>query len=338
MTAPSTPSPSHVPVLVREVVEALAPMKGDVIIDGTYGAGGYSRAVLAVSDCRVIAVDRDPDAMTRAWAHAGADDRLKPAPGRFGELDAIARAVGVDGVNGVMLDLGVSSPQLDQAERGFSFMREGPLDMRMERQGPSAADAVNQLSEAHLTDIFRLLGEEPSARRFARAIMRRRAEQPFLTTFDLANFIEQSAGGRQGKRIHPATRVFQALRMFVNDELGELSRALSAAERVLKAGGRLVIVTFHSLEDRMVKTFLRDRSGLAPSVSRHLPGTVSEKARTFELIERKAIEPSDSEIAVNPRSRSARLRWAIRTDGAPWSNPVETGLRLPDLRQLEPAA
>jgi 16S rRNA (cytosine1402-N4)-methyltransferase len=325
-------------VLVQQVVEALAPVQGDVIIDGTYGAGGYSRAVLAVADCRIIAVDRDPDAMARAWAHAGADPRLKPAPGRFGELDAIAHAVGHDGVNGVMLDLGVSSPQLDQAERGFSFMRDGPLDMRMERQGPSAADAVNQLSEGHLADIFRLLGEEPMARRFARAIVRRRAERPFTTTLDLADAIEHAAGGRQGKRTHPATRVFQALRIFVNDELGELAHALSSAERALKSGGRVVIVTFHSLEDRMVKTFLRDRSGNTPGVSRHLPGAVPEKPRTFELIERKAIEPPEAETAVNPRARSARLRWAIRTENPAWPEPVQTGLRLPDLGLLESAA
>jgi 16S rRNA (cytosine1402-N4)-methyltransferase len=247
------PSSTHVPVLVEKVIEALAPVEGAVIVDGTYGGGGYSRAVLAVANCTVLAVDRDPEAMERAWAHAGKDSRLIPAAGRFGELDAIVRASGREQVDGVMLDLGVSSFQIDEAERGFSFMREGPLDMRMAKRGPSAADAVNLLTEAELADIFHVLGEEPAARRLARAIVYRRKSQLFTTTSDLADYIERSLGGRQGKRTHPATRSFQALRMFVNDERGELVRALIAAEKVLKAHGRLVVVTFHSIEDRIVK-------------------------------------------------------------------------------------
>lgn len=329
---------SHVPVLIEKVVEALAPAKGEVIVDGTYGGGGYTRAVLAVADCKVIAVDRDPTAMERAWAHAGKDARIKPAPGRFGEIDAIVRAAGYEGVDGVMLDLGVSSFQLDEAERGFSFMREGPLDMRMEKRGLSAADAVNTLSEAELADIFHHLGEEPAARRIARAIVARRKEQPFLDTLDLAGLIERSLGGRQGKRTHPATRSFQALRMYVNDEAGELVRALAGAERALKPGGRLVVVTFHSIEDRIVKTFLRQRSGDVPSPSRHLPGAPKGLAPTFEVLERKAAEPSESETESNPRARSARLRWAIRTGAEAWPETASRADRLPAPRHMEGAA
>lgn len=334
----SAPSLPHIPVLVEKVIEALAPVEGAVIVDGTYGGGGYSRAVLAIANCTVLAVDRDPEAMERAWAHAGRDPRLVPAAGRFGELDAIVRASGREAVDGVMLDLGVSSFQIDEAGRGFSFMREGPLDMRMAKRGPSAADAVNQLTEAELADIFHVLGEEPSARRLARAIAHRRKSRPFTTTSDLADYIEQSLGGRQGKRTHPATRAFQALRMFVNDERGELERALVAAEAVLKAHGRLVVVTFHSIEDRIVKKFLRDRSGHAPGLSRHTPGAARAAAPSFEVLQRRPIEPSDAEIEANPRSRSARLRWALRTAAPAWGGAVDGGPRLPGLQQLEGAA
>ncbi len=329
---------SHVPVLIGKVIEALAPAKGEIIVDGTYGGGGYTRAVLAVADCKVIAVDRDPTAMERAWAHAGKDARIKPAPGRFGEIDAIVHAAGHDGVDGVMLDLGVSSFQIDEAERGFSFMREGPLDMRMEMRGMSAADAVNELSEAELADIFHFLGEEPAARRIARSLVARRKEQPFADTLDLAAFIEKVLGGRQGKRTHPATRAFQALRMYVNDEAGELMRALTGAERALKPGGRLVVVTFHSIEDRIVKTFLRQRSGDVPSPSRHLPGAIKGLDPTFEVLERKAAEPSEDETEANPRARSARLRWAIRTSAEPWPDTPAKGARLPAPRLAEGAA
>jgi 16S rRNA (cytosine1402-N4)-methyltransferase len=329
---------THVPVLVEKVIEALAPVDGAVIIDGTYGGGGYSRAVLAVCNCTVLAVDRDPDAMERAWAHAGRDPRLVPAPGRFGMIDAIARATGREQADGVMLDLGVSSFQLDEAERGFSFMRDGPLDMRMERKGPSAADAVNRLTEGELADVFHLLGEEPQARRVAKSIVQRRKSQPFETTLDFAGHVEQALGGRRGKPTHPATRVFQALRMFINDETGELVRALVAAEAVLKAGGRLVVVTFHSIEDRIVKNFLRARSGQTPGFSRHTPEAPKGAPPSFEVLQRKAIEPSDAEIDANPRSRSARLRWALRTDASPWGGRADDGLRLPGLKQLEGAA
>lgn len=332
--------PVHIPVLVEKVIEALAPVDGAVMIDGTYGGGGYARAALAVvGTMTLLAVDRDPEAMERAWAHAGKDPRLVPAGGRFGELESIARAAGHEYVDGVMLDLGVSSFQLDEPGRGFSFMRDGPLDMRMEKRGPSAADAVNKLTEGELADIFHLLGEEPAARRVARGIVHRRKSQPFETTLDLADTIERSLGGRRGKPTHPATRAFQALRMYVNDETGELSHALASAERVLKPHGRLVVVTFHSIEDRIVKTFLRNRSGHEPGASRHLPGSPKGDAPTFEVLQRKAAEPAEAEIEANPRSRSARLRWALRTEAPPWAEkPDADGLKLPGLKQLEGVA
>jgi len=326
---------SHTPVLLERVMEALLPSDGSVIVDGTYGGGGYSAAALAIADCRVIAVDRDPEAMERAWAHAGRDPRLIPASGRFGELDSIVRAAGFERVDGVMLDLGVSSFQIDTAERGFSFMREGPLDMRMGRSGPTAADAVNRLTESELADIFHFLGEEPAARRIARMIVERRRSAPFATTLDFADAVETCLGGRRGRPTHPATRVFQALRMFVNEEVAELASALCACERALKARGRLVVVTFHSIEDRLVKSFLRLRSGLAPGFSRHAPDLPRGAPPTFELLQTRAIEPSAEEVAANPRARSARMRWAMRTEAPDWPAVLSAPFRLPSLKRLE---
>ena len=234
--------------------------------------------------------------------------------------------------------LGVSSFQLDEADRGFSFMRDGPLDMRMGSSGPSAADVVAQMPERDLANLIFRLGEEKQSRRVASAICRRRNAEHFKTTLDLAETIETAMGGRKGARTHPATRTFQAIRMYVNDELGELARALGAAERLLLQGGRLVIVTFHSLEDRMVKLFLRARAGLSGTGSRHLPERKSKIAASFEMPIKKAIAPAESEIAENPRSRSAKLRYAIRTDAPAWDAPVDTGLNLPPLSAWEVAA
>ena len=258
-------SAPHVPVLLDEVVAALAPKPGQTIVDGTFGAGGYSRAILA-SGAGVIAFDRDPTA--RAYADGLPPDRFRLVERRFSEL---ADEVGEGAVDGVVLDIGVSSMQLDEAERGFSFMRDGPLDMRMAATGATAADLVNDADQAELARILFVYGEERESRRIARAIVRRREEQPFTRTLELAEFIEKALGGRRGAKVHPATRSFQAIRIAVNEELSELEAGLDAAERALKVGGRLCVVTFHSLEDRIVKTFLAVRAGKTPSGSRHAP-------------------------------------------------------------------
>ncbi|MGB3626751.1 MAG: 16S rRNA (cytosine(1402)-N(4))-methyltransferase RsmH [Henriciella sp.] len=328
----------HVPVLLDEVVTAMAPRDGDVLVDATFGGGGYARALLAAADCRVIGIDRDEDAIARAEAFVSEQPRLIPLQGRFGEMDRLLRGAGFEHVDAITLDLGVSSFQLDQAERGFSFMRDGPLDMRMGRSGPSAADVVNQLDERDLATIIFRLGEEKQSRRIARAITGRRLKAPFTSTLDLAGLIEQTLGGRRGSRTHPATRSFQAIRMFVNDELGELARALVASEELLREGGRLVIVTFHSLEDRMVKLFMRERAGLQGGGSRHLPQQEAGPQPSFEMPSKKAIEPSPAELKTNPRSRSSRLRVAIRTDAPAMALPVSTGVDLPDLGQVEVAS
>ena len=286
-------------------LSALQPAQGQTIIDGTFGAGGYTKALLAAG-ASVIAIDRDPDAIEAGRAlEKEAGGRLKLVHRPFSRLDeAVAEA------DGVVLDIGVSSMQIDEAERGFSFRADGPLDMRMAQAGTTAADIVNRFKAGDLARIFGLLGEERHAGRIARMIEKRRDARPFERTLDLADAIEAHVGRKPGEKIHPATRVFQALRIFVNDELGELAKALFAAERVLKPGGRLAVVTFHSLEDRIVKRFIADRSG-NPAGSRFLPETQA-KAPTFEKSS-GAVAPTDEETEANPRARSAKLRAAIRT-------------------------
>ncbi|MGO4705644.1 16S rRNA (cytosine(1402)-N(4))-methyltransferase RsmH [Microvirga sp. 2MCAF38] len=307
----------HVPVLLGEVCTALDAKSGGAFVDGTFGAGGYTRAILdANPHNRVIAIDRDPNAISAGQALVDKmKRRLELVHGRFGDLDEIVTARAIDTVDGVVLDIGVSSMQLDEAERGFSFRNDGPLDMRMERAGQSAADLVNEAPESELADIFYHYGEERRARAVARAIIEARRKAPFETTKQLADLVAtliwQEPGG-----VHPATRIFQALRIAVNDELGELVRALHAAERVLRPGGRLVVVTFHSLEDRIAKQFFAARTGRLSTGSRHVPMT--EQARpTFENVTRGPIMPSDIEIARNPRARSAKLRAGIRTEEPP---------------------
>jgi 16S rRNA (cytosine1402-N4)-methyltransferase len=327
----------HVPVLLDEVLEALEPRDGETYVDGTFGGGGYALRVLAAADCQLYGIDRDLDAITRAEALAEQQPRLTPLLGRFGEMDDLLSTEGVTAVEGVMLDIGVSSFQIDEGDRGFSFMRDGPLDMRMGQTGPSAADVVNHMSAEDLMTIFRQLGEERQAKRIAGAIVARRSTDPFKTTLDLAQCIEDAVGGRRGKKTHPATLTFQAIRMYVNDELGELARGLAAAERLLAPGGRLVVVTFHSLEDRMVKQFLRERSGATGGGSRYMPEVAKGPDPSFELKRRKAIEPGEAEIKENPRARSSRLRVAVRTQAPAWTQPVATGKSVPSLKALEAA-
>ncbi|WP_246135491.1 16S rRNA (cytosine(1402)-N(4))-methyltransferase RsmH [Pararhodospirillum oryzae] len=315
-----------------EIVAALAVREGGAYVDGTFGAGGYSQAILSAAPCRVWAIDRDPGAIPRARAlGARWDDRLALLPGCFGAMDTLLAERGIGLVDGVVLDIGVSSMQIDQPDRGFSFRLDGPLDMRMGDQGPTAADLVNTLDESTLADILFFLGEERAARRVARAVVERRAEAPFTRTAELASVI-RSVVRKSADGIDPATRSFQALRIAVNDELGELARGLRAAERVLAPGGRLVVVSFHSLEDRLVKTFLRQRAGHAQGFSRHLPPTApgQEAEPTFTLVERRALAPSAEEARRNPRARSARLRVAERTHRpCPPSSPPAAAKGVP---------
>ncbi|XBQ14944.1 MAG: 16S rRNA (cytosine(1402)-N(4))-methyltransferase RsmH [Oceanicaulis sp.] len=305
---------AHVPVMLDEVLHALEPRDGGLYVDGTFGAGGYSRAILEAADCRVLGIDRDPTAKDAAERMKAAyKGRFAFGFGPFSMIEAIMDEAQSSGADGIVFDLGVSSMQIDRAERGFSFQKDGPLDMRMSIAGPSAADAVNGLEHGELASIFKIYGEEREAGRVATAILREREVEPITTTLRLAEITAKAVGGKPGK-IHPATRVFQALRIYVNDELGELIRGLEAAERSLKPAGRLVVVTFHSLEDRIVKTFLRERAGLVPGGSRHQPELKPAQAPSFALLSKKAEAASQAEAAENPRSRSAKLRAAARTE------------------------
>lgn len=303
----------HVSVLLGEVVEALAPKAGEIIVDGTFGAGGYSRAFLDTG-AQVVAFDRDPSARQFA-APLQADGRFRLIEDRFSNMGGHFAPGSVDGV---ALDIGVSSMQLDEAERGFSFMRDGPLDMRMGGDVPSAADIINTAEQAELARIFYVYGEERESRRVASFIVRRRAERPFERTLDLAEVVERALGGRRGGKVHPATKTFQALRIAVNEELSELEQGLEAAERILKVGGRLAVVTFHSLEDRIVKAFFAERMGRLPGGSRHAPPVAGGPTPTFELIFKGARDPSEAEVSANPRARSAKLRAGTRTDAPAW--------------------
>ncbi|MCS6932725.1 MAG: 16S rRNA (cytosine(1402)-N(4))-methyltransferase RsmH [Acetobacteraceae bacterium] len=305
---------SHVPVMLAEVLQALSPRAGGVYADGTFGGGGYAEAILAAAPCTLYAFDRDPDAIARGAALAARfPGRLHLIEARFGDmLDRLAER-GVTGLDGVVLDLGVSSFQLDDPARGFSLRFDGPLDMRMEKRGPSAADLVNTLPERELAELLWTLGEERASRRIARAIVAARAEAPITTTGRLARIIH-SVMPRDPSGQDSATRSFQALRIRVNDELGEIERGLSAAARLLSPGGRLVVVAFHSLEDRIVKRFMAEAAGRAPAPSRHDPAALSRKRRTprFALLTPRAVLPGAAEIAANPRARSARMRALLR--------------------------
>jgi len=307
----------HVPVLVNEVVDALRPRDGGRYVDGTFGGGGYSSAILDHAQCEVIAIDRDPDAIAAGQALAERyAPRLRLIEGRFGDMEQLLSAEGVSAVDGVALDLGVSSMQFDQPARGFSFRASGPLDMRMEKSGPSAADLVNEGEESELADILWRYGEERKSRRVAHAIVERRRDKRIETTGELAEIVRRAVGPSARDESDPATRAFQALRIAVNDELGELERGLAAAEQVLAPGGRLAVVSFHSLEDRAVKEFVRARSGRTPSPSRHAPPRAAERTATLREMVRKPVLPSAAEVAANPRARSARLRVAERLGSA----------------------
>ena len=298
----------HKPVLIDEVVGALALQPGDTAVDGTVGAGGYSRAMLAVGAGRVIGFDRDPDAIAEGPSLVP-DARLTLVEERFSQMDRVLAERGIGPVDAIALDIGVSSMQIDRAERGFSFQADGPLDMRMDQSGPTAAEFLNQAEEAEIARILRDYGEEPRARTIARAIV---AARPLERTSQLAAIVRRAVGHRPGQKTDPATRTFQAIRIHLNAELDELEQGLEAAERSLKAGGRIAVVTFHSLEDRIVKRFFRERSGGTPAGSRHRPALVDPNEPTFERVA-KPVSPSERELAANPRARSARLRSAVRT-------------------------
>jgi 16S rRNA (cytosine1402-N4)-methyltransferase len=315
-------APRHIPVLGRQAVEMLKPDDGGIYVDATFGAGGYSRAILEVAGTRVIGIDRDRSAVTAGFDLVDrSDGRLTLVEDRFSNLAEICAAQGVNSVDGVVMDVGVSSMQLDEADRGFSFRLGGPLDMRMGHEGPTAADVIAKASEADLASIIYIFGEERHSRGVARAIVAARKEAPVVTTRALADIVARVVWSKPNE-IHPATRTFQALRIFVNEELDELHLALSAAERVLKPGGRLVVVSFHSLEDRIVKNFLVERAK-AGGGSRHLP-EIAQAAPSFSILTKRPVTPGSAEIAANPRARSAKLRAAERT-----AAPAQPAAALP---------
>jgi 16S rRNA (cytosine1402-N4)-methyltransferase len=309
---------AHVPVMLDEVMAVLAPRDDAIYVDATFGGGGYTAALLERARCTVYAIDRDEDAIARGRALADRfGGRLTLMHGRFSEMETLLAGHGVSRADGVAFDLGVSSFQFDEAERGFSFSHDGPLDMRMDTsRDDSAADLVNTLSQSELASILREFGEEKRAQAVARAII---AARPFTRTGELAAIVERTVG-RGAQTIHPATRTFQALRIAVNDELGELERGLDAAECVLNAKGRLAVVSFHSLEDRIVKRFLTERSGRASRGSRHVPAQAPSHEPTFEVSGKQPLMPESQEVRTNPRSRSARLRWAERTTAPCWND------------------
>ena len=318
MTSARTNQAPHVPVLVDQVIAALAVHDGGTAVDGTFGAGGYTRAMLSAGAGRVIAFDRDPDAIDEGRSLVP-DSRLTLINERFSQMDRVLAERGIGHVDAIALDIGVSSMQLDRADRGFSFSADGPLDMRMSRSGLTAAEFLNCADEAEIARILRDYGEEPRARSIARAIV---AARPVERTAELAAIVRRAAGFRPGQKADPATRTFQAIRIHLNAELDELEQGLEAAERALKPGGRLAVVTFHSLEDRIVKRFFRERSGGMPAGSRHRPVQSDSREPTFERVA-KPVSPTERELAANPRSRSARLRSAIRTDHPAWKASLQ---------------
>jgi 16S rRNA (cytosine1402-N4)-methyltransferase len=313
MSAASVAPAPHAPVLLEEVVAGLAVQPGTTLVDGTFGAGGYTKALLGAGAGRVIAFDRDPTAIEEGRSLVP-DPRLTLVHEQFSRMDSALIDLGTGPVDGVALDIGVSSMQLDRADRGFSFSKDGPLDMRMSQAGQSAAEFLNTADEAEIARVLRDYGEEPRARAVARAIV---AARPLTRTAELAAVVRKALGYRQGQKSDPATRTFQAIRIHLNAELEELEMGLRAAERVLRPGGRLAVVTFHSLEDRIVKRFLKERSGNVPAGSRHRPQIARGPAPTFEKVA-KPVSPSEGELARNPRARSARLRTAVRTDAPAW--------------------